>query len=371
MDIFINTGNLNEIILKLPYSEENLQRIKQIPGRKWDLEEKYWTIPNTFTSVEVFKVLFDLDENILKKLYEFRVMTKPEKQETIKPLIRKVRQEIKISGFSPKTEKAYVGHILRFYNYFDGKILSISEQEIKNYLSDLLSGNQVSSSYMNQALSALKFFYNNIQGSKDVISNIKSPKRQQKLPQILSMEEIFSIFKSIKNPKHRMMIMLIYSAGLRISEAVNLKVSDIDVNRKLIRVAQAKGKKDRYTLLSDIALTALTHYYQAYEPQEWLFEGGKEGRHITERSIQNVFDRACTKAGIQKEVSVHTLRHSFATHLLEAGTDLRYIQELLGHQSSKTTEIYTHVSNQAISKIQSPLDGMMKGLNKSPHGYLT
>ena len=154
-------------------------------------------------------------------------------------------------------------------------------------------------------------------------------------------------------------MLLTYSGGLRLGEVVRLKVGDIDSDRNLIHIRQAKGRKDRYTLLSKVALEALRAYYRKYQPQTWLFPGAKPGRHLHERSVQKVFDRAQEKAGIRKDVSTHTLRHSFATHLLESGTDLRYIQELLGHKSSKTTEIYTHVSEKNIGQIQSPLDALM------------
>ena len=173
---------------------------------------------------------------------------------------------------------------------------------------------------------------------------------------MLSTEEVIEILKATKNLKHRAILMTIYSAGLRISEAINLKIKDIDSQRMQIRVEQAKGKKDRYTLLSQKNLATLRTYFLAYKPKVWLFEGQEAGEPYSSRSIQNIFSAAVEKAGITKEVSVHTLRHSFATHLLENGTDLRYIQSLLGHESSKTTEIYTHVTTKGFDQIKSPLD---------------
>jgi integrase/recombinase XerD len=153
---------------------------------------------------------------------------------------------------------------------------------------------------------------------------------------------------------------LTYSAGLRVGEVVRLKLEDIDEERKLIHIRQAKGRKDRYTVLSQVAWDFLNIYLKKYQPEVWLFTGAESGTHLTERSVQHIFENACEKAGIKKDVSVHSLRHSFATHLLEGGTDLRYIQELLGHASSKTTEIYTHVSKRDIGSIQSPLDRLMQ-----------
>jgi len=160
--------------------------------------------------------------------------------------------------------------------------------------------------------------------------------------------------------------MLMYSAGLRVGEVVRLRVEDIDVERKLIRIRGGKGRKDRYTMLSEVALGMLNKYMQKFKPQKWLFTGAKPGRHITTRTVQAIFEQACEKANIGKEASVHSLRHSFATHLLESGVDLRYIQELLGHKSSKTTEIYTHVSNKDILRTKSPLDRLFE--NKEEGG---
>ena len=168
---------------------------------------------------------------------------------------------------------------------------------------------------------------------------------------------MFSTNPSV-NIKHKAILMLIYSAGLRVSEVVKLKPQDIDSQRKLVHIGNAKGRKDRYTLLSGIALETLRNYWGKYKPKKWLFQSQDKEKHITTRTVQRIFESACKKAGIRKEVSVHSLRHSFATHLLEQGTDLRYIQELLGHKSSKTTEIYTHVSNRDLKKIKSPLDNI-------------
>lgn len=168
------------------------------------------------------------------------------------------------------------------------------------------------------------------------------------------------ILNAVDNLKHKTILMLVYSAGLRVGEVVRIRLSDVDEQRGLIHLHKAKGAKDRYTILSASFLRTLAEYLCEYRPSEFLFEGQGDRRHYSERSVQHAFERAVQDAGIRKKVSVHTLRHSFATHLLEAGTDLRYIQELLGHSSSKTTEIYTHVSKKSLSKIESPLDRILK-----------
>ncbi len=193
---------------------------------------------------------------------------------------------------------------------------------------------------------------------RNFVYEIKRPKKDKKLPVVLSQEEIAKVFSSVTNIKHSAILMLTYSAGLRVGEVVRLKVEDIDAHRKLIHVHCAKGRKDRYTILSEVVLKVLVEYLKKYKPETWLFCGAHGGRHISTRTVQAIFEQAKEKAGIKKEVTVHSLRHSFATHLLEGGTDLRYIQELLGHRSSKTTEIYTHVSGKALGKIISPLDTM-------------
>ena len=182
---------------------------------------------------------------------------------------------------------------------------------------------------------ALKFLFGKVLKKPAPIQTLPRPKREQKLPRILSRQEVARILQAVRNPKHRAIVMLTYSAGLRLGEVVRLRVEDIDSDRKLIHVRQGKRRKDRYTVLSRFAIDALRTYVREYRPRTWLFPGVRPGRHLHDRTVQKIFDQAYKRAGIEKPVSVHTLRHSFATHLLERGTDLRYIQELLGHKSSK------------------------------------
>lgn len=193
---------------------------------------------------------------------------------------------------------------------------------------------------------------------KKFIYEVRRPTKDKKLPTILSKEEITCIIQAMKNIKHKAILMMIYSGGLRVGEAARLTPEDLDRQRMLIHIKSSKGRKDRYTKLSEKALNVIDEYTAQYRPIKWLFEGAKAGRHLSRRTIEKIFDQACEKAGIKKDVSVHDLRHSFATHLLEGGVDLRYIQELLGHASSKTTEIYTHVSTRSLGKIISPLDNL-------------
>ena len=182
-------------------------------------------------------------------------------------------------------------------------------------------------------------------GKQWAAEKIRRPKKIARLPRVLSEQEVAKLIGALTNLKHRTIMTVLYSAGLRVGEVVRLKAGDIDSSRMLILVRAGKGRKDRFSILSPVTLETLRQYYRAYQPQKWLFPGAKPGSHITERTVQKVFVQAKDKAGIHKQATVHSLRHSFATHLLEAGTDLRYIQELLGHQSSKTTEIYTRVTS--------------------------
>jgi len=219
---------------------------------------------------------------------------------------------------------------------------------------------KAATSTLNIIINALKFYYGEVL-KKKFIYEVKRPRKDKKLPVVLTRDEVAKILSVIDNIKHRAILMLIYSAGLRVGEVVNLRPEDIDSGRRLIHIKGGKGRKDRYTLLSEHALKVLKEYFREYRPSKWLFEGVKRGRHISTRTVQAVFRQACDKAGIKKDVTAHSLRHSFATHLLESRVDLRYIQEILGHKSSKTTEIYTHVSKASIANIKNPLDSIFKG----------
>jgi site-specific recombinase XerD len=246
----------------------------------------------------------------------------------------------------------------------------LTGEDIRQYLLHLIEKKGFAASTVNQVFNALRFLYVELYSMPFRISEIPRPKSAKKLPIVLSQEEVVRILNAVENLKHKTLLMLIYSAGLRVGESVRLRIEDIDSGRKLIYLRSAKGRKDRYTLLSDAVLEKLREYYKAYHPREYLFEGAEGRKHLSERSVQHVFERAVRDCGINKSVSVHSLRHSFATHLLvplygipysgKSGTDLRYIQEVLGHSSSKTTEVYTHVSQKTLGKISNPLDTALR-----------
>lgn len=352
----------NRLKVTFPYSPDLVKRIKTVPGYYWHSRQKCWTISDTKEAVHQFFRVFSHEkinvESSLLPIARMYLPYLPAPDE--EKLLRKVNEEIKLRGYSPKTNKAYLGHIKRFIRYFrQKKINEISNEEIREYLLSLINDTECSEAYLDQVISAIKFLYNNVLKKTDIVVEIKRPKKHKKLPEVLSEGDICRLFNSISNKKHRLILLLTYASGLRVSEVVRLKLENFDFERKLIHVKQGKGKRDRYTILSQVVIKNLKEYIRFMKPDEWLFPGAKPGTHITERSVQKILDKAVAKAKISKNVTVHTLRHSFATHLLERGTDLRYIQELLGHASSKTTEIYTHVSRRKLSNIQSPLDRIM------------
>ena len=271
-----------------------------------------------------------------------------------------MREGLKLRGYSPKTIKSYVRHVRLFLGYCSKGADQLAQEDINRYLLYLLDEKGNAHSFVSQAVSAIKFLFGHVLMKDDLILNVVRPKKENKLPEVLSQKEVLNILNNVSNLKHKAILSLTYSSGLRVGEVVRLKINDIDSDRMLIHIIQGKGRKDRYTVLSEVALNALREYARESKPAVWLFQGEEAGRHITERTAQRIFENAKEKAGIQKKVSVHSLRHSFATHLLEGGIDLRYIQELLGHQSSKTTEIYTHVTEKSIKNILSPLDKIMR-----------
>ena len=264
-------------------------------------------------------------------------------------------QKLELRRYAYNTAKTYVFCFERFINFYHNRAIdSLDERDIRLYLKSVVSEGK-SDSYINQSINAIKFYYEVVMGMPSRFYQIERPRRKRILPHVLDKRDIFRIIESIKNIKHRSIISLIYSAGLRRSELLQLKVEDIDSNRMMVFIKGGKGNKDRYSILSTKILGLLREYYLRYNPKEYLFEG-KHGGPYSSSSVRSILNRACQNAGIQRRVTIHMLRHSFATHLLEDGVDLRYIQVLLGHNSSVTTEIYTHVAKHKINGIKSPLD---------------
>ena len=271
-------------------------------------------------------------------------------------LREQMKMDLELRGYSPKTRDAYIGYMKKFALYFRRSPEELGETEIREYLHHVISSKQNSDSYVNGAYSAIKFFYEKTLGRDWNVAKIPRTKKSKRLPVALSGSEVKELFAVTTNLKHRAILMTTYAAGLRLSETAQLKVTDVDSKRMQMRVRQGKGKKDRYTLLSVLNLEILQEYYRQYRPAIWLFPGQSPNGPISGRTIQKIFEKAKEKAGIKKPVTVHSLRHSFATHLLEAGTDIYHIQQLMGHASPKTTSIYIHVRQPNVLRITSPLD---------------
>lgn len=271
-------------------------------------------------------------------------------------LIEKFYKQLRIENYSEQTVKNYSSALKLFLEYVKKqKIEQVTDIELQNYLLYCKTEKKYSYSSMKQVIATISYLYKKvIKKAVPGALNIEL-RKPHNLPTVLSVKEISKILNVTNNLKHKMILLLIYSGGLRLGELVNLKIGDIDSIAMKIHIRQGKGKKDRYIMLSENVLKLLREYYKVYKPTEFIIEGQKDGKY-SPQSVQSVFKAAIKKSGIKKKATVHTLRHSFATHLLDDGTDIRYIQELLGHKRLETTQIYTQVSSHSINKIKSPAD---------------
>lgn len=297
----------------------------------------------------------------LSKTFELEFATAPVSMNSYNSdIFTRYKQQLVIKRYSINTIKTYSSAFLHFYQFHSDKNIDmLEEHDIRNYFLVHIQHSKWSEAYQNTVINAIKFYYEKVLQHPKKIIDIR-PRRPKKIPGVLSEQEIATLLQNIDNMKHKAIIMLIYSAGLRLGELVRLRIDDLLVDRRQIFIACGKGKKDRYTLLSEKCLIFLKKYIKIYQPKYWLFEGQFGGQYST-RSVQNLFRAAISKSGLDPYATVHTLRHSFATHLLERGTDIRYIQNVLGHESIKTTEIYTHISDVKKAAIISPLDHIDMG----------
>lgn len=345
------------------YNKPLIDCLKKMPLRSYDKQNNWWTIAYSE------KVLIELKDVVTQLGLVFLMEDEapadnktqrltPQDVPNYKRCPEEMILKMKELRYSERSIKAYASmfeELINYYHNFD--LDKITEEMIVAFCRYLVMERKVSASYQNTAINAAKFYYEKVLSGQRKFYILDRPLKEKALPVVLSTQEVSSIIKCTENLKHKTILSLIYASGLRLGEVVRLKIKDIDKERMQIRIEASKGKKDRYTLLSAKTLDLLRTYYQVYKPKEYLFEGQMGGKYA-ERSVQAIFGDAVKKAGITKKASVHTLRHSFATHLLEAGTDLRYIQALLGHESSKTTEIYTHVTTKGFDQIKSPLDSL-------------
>lgn len=275
-------------------------------------------------------------------------------------LQEQMKADLTLKGYSEHTHEGYLRYLRRFAKHYMRSPAEMGEEEIRAFLLYLVR-EQKADPYLQKAyISALKFFYRTTLGRPEVVANIPNPKLPKRMPVVLSEEEVLAIFEAIRYIKHKAMIATTYGAGLRISEVCSLRKSAVDSQRMRILI-HGKGKKERYCLLSPMILELLREYYRKVRPKgDWLFPGRNPQNHLSSGSIHKAFKKAVKKVGIKKKVSMHSLRHAFATHLLEHGTDIRFVQVLLGHASIRSTMRYTHVSNAALSQIESPWDRLLK-----------
>lgn len=324
---------------------ELISRFRKLDDARWSSSLKVWHIPDNPQNRIKFKLpLKETSVGIgLDKIAEI---------ETFKKYLNTKR-------YSTNTVKTYSEALQVFLFHYKDKVISqINNEDVVTFYHDYILEKKLSSSFQNQVVNALKLYFKTIRETAINIDKIYRPKGEKLLPNVLSKDEIKKILDAHSNIKHKAMLCMIYSCGLRRSELLNLKPSDIDSKRNLVIIRQAKGKKDRIAPLSPGILNLLREYYKSHKPLTFLFEGRDAGTRYDERSLSGVLKQALAKASIKKPVSLHWLRHSYATHLLESGTDLRYIQEILGHKSSKTTEIYTHVSTKSLQNVKSPFDDL-------------
>ena len=319
-------------------------RIKQIEDYRWNPQLEVWHVPDTVENRIRFK---------LPQIKDGLPSTEGIEQ------INQFVLWLKSKRYSPNSIKTYSDALKSFLIFHRKKaILEISNEDVITFNNLYILNNNFSASYQNQIVSVIKLYFSSIREKKIDIDKIHRPRREKILPNVLSKEEIKAILEAHSNIKHKTMLSLIYSCGLRCGELLTLKPVHIDSKRNIVLLKNAKGNKDRIVPLSPKILKMLREYYKMYQPKTYLFEGHNAGTPYNDRSLQQVLKQALKKVSITKPVTLHWLRHSYATHLLESGTDLRYIQELLGHNSSKTTEIYTYVSTKSIQQIKSPFDDL-------------
>lgn len=369
--ITISKGLLNErevIWLRFDYNEALRQATKVIQGAHYDTKEKDWYFFkkdfNLNHCFQAFKGIAYLDYTALKQAKTAEPTTTP----TTKPvqdysyrnttLLPKGYHDMLIQKrYSEQTIRTYSAYMKDFVHHFKGKVLeTLTTNDINRYIISLQEEYNISASQQNQRINAVKFYYEKVLKRDKTFYELERPRKKNPLPKVLSKQEVKRIIDSCTNIKHKCIISLLYSTGIRRGELLNLKIEDVNSDRMQIRIEGAKGNKDRLTTLSKNMLPLLREYYLAYKPQYWLFESQEKGKQYSEASIRQLLNKAVNKAGINKRVTPHMLRHSFATHLLEQGINLRNIQSLLGHSSIKTTEIYTHISTNDMTNIINPLD---------------
>jgi integrase/recombinase XerD len=381
----IRLGHLNhrgsqQIKIVFDFDPELIALVKQVKGITWSLSEQCWYVTDTPENLDsVYRIFYGKaridDSGYFNKGYgngkagegarigmtgkrngkgrkqsiNWRVQKLKEIPEEYKNLLERRR-------YSSNTIKVYVSLFKSFINYFpDREVEELGENEVRLYQDYLVKSRKVSSSTQNQAINAIKFYFEKVMGGPRKYYCIERPRKEKKLPQVFSEEQLCRLFNAISNLKHRIILILIYSAGFRIGELIGLRIQDILEEKGLIFIRKGKGKKDRVTIFAEKIMPLVRQYRKEYQPRYWLFEGPK-GKQYSTSSVRTIYKKALERADLSGDFRLHDLRHSFATHLIEDKTHIRYVQELLGHESLKTTQIYTHVTKKNLAEIRSPFD---------------
>ena len=330
------------IFIRFDYSSELNQWARSLVGSRWSQTHKSWYVPD----VEAYRKEFSLPGKLPKDGVS----------ETNRVEMKRYIETLQLKGYSPNTIRTYKNEFFQLLQILKSvTVSSLGSEKLRSYFLYCANELKLSENTLQSRINAIKFYFEQVLKRDQIFVDIPRPKKPSKLPKAISVRDIKKLFGVTTNLKHLVMLKLCYGLGLRVSEIVNLKVSDIDSGNMQVSIERAKGKKDRYVNLPESILGSLREYYKVYRPKVYLFEG-QEGGQYSIRSAQQVFKTAMKKAKINKCVGIHGLRHSFATHLLENGTDIRFIQELMGHNDIKTTLRYTQVSRNSIKKIKSPLD---------------
>jgi len=354
-----------QILICFDYNREVIEHLKKFPLVKWNKQHSGYSIPFSKTNTN------DLYKHLRLKNYivDYNQITNKTVSKTEKAnantLVLKDEYVLAIHNFvkwmqqkrySLNTINTYESMLIIFFKYHHTKKIElITNEDLLDFNTNYILANNYSYTYQNQLVNAIKLFYKQTQNLHIDIETLDRPKKAKRLPEVLSLDEVKLVFSRVTNLKHKTLLCLLYSCGLRIGEALSLKLNALDLNRKLLHVKAGKGKKDRYVPLSIVMISLLQSYNKSFQPKEYLFEG-QYGGPYSAVSARQVLKRSLNHTKIKKHVTLHTLRHSYATHLLENGTDIRFIQELLGHNNPKTTMIYTHVSTTSLEKIKNPFD---------------
>ena len=341
----------NVVLVHFPYNLLWKNELKEkFPSAKWSASKNCWYLPDTNSIRNEIGMTpkTEMGKTVISKIHPVNLAA-----------LKRMHETLLLKAYSPNTIKTYCGEFAQLlYLLHDKPVDSLTPERLRAYFLYCTKTLNLSENIIHSRINAVKFYFEQVlHREKLFFEEIPRPKKKSSLPKVISKSDIVKIFAQVENPKHALMLKLCYGMGLRVSEIVNLKITDIDSKRMLVHIEAAKSKKDRYVTLPSSVLDDLRNYYKNYRPKIYLFEGQYGGQYSI-RSVQAVFKNAMRKAKINKTVGIHGLRHSYATHLLECGTDMVFIQKLLGHKDIKTTEIYAKVSNRQLRNIKSPLDDL-------------